>query len=71
MILCNIGGIFGVAVGFGLGNVFTLFTTFDNNVPLEWAVIGLLFCSAVGVGFGLLPAVRAARMRPIEALAHQ
>ena len=69
VILCNIGGVFGVAAGFGLGNVVTLFTTFDNKVPLEWAIIGLLFCSAVGVCFGLLPAYRAARMRPIEALA--
>jgi hypothetical protein len=37
----------------------------------KWAVIGLLFCSAVGVAFGLLPAVRASRLHPIEALGHE
>ncbi len=68
VILCNIGGFFGVLVGFGLGNVMTLFTKFATHVPLEWAVIGLLFCTAVGVAFGMLPAVRASRLDPIEAL---
>jgi putative ABC transport system permease protein len=40
-------------------------------VPMEWAVIGLLFCSAVGIGFGMLPAVRASQLNPIEALRHE
>jgi putative ABC transport system permease protein len=71
VILCNIGGVIGVAVGFGLGNLVTVFTHFDASVPLQWAVIGLLFCSAVGVGFGLLPAVRAARLHPIDALRYE
>ena len=68
VILCNIGGIVGVLVGFGLGNLVSVFTKFAVQVPMEWAVIGLLFCSAVGVGFGLLPAVKASRLHPIDAL---
>jgi putative ABC transport system permease protein len=71
VILCNIGGVVGVLVGFGLGNLVAVFTHLDVHVPLEWAVIGLLFCSAVGVAFGLLPAVRASRLHPIEALGHE
>jgi putative ABC transport system permease protein len=71
VILCNIGGIFGVAAGFALGNVVTLFTSFDVRVPMEWAVIGLVFCSAVGICFGLLPAIRASRLNPIEALRYE
>jgi putative ABC transport system permease protein len=71
VILCNIGGLVGVVVGFGLGNLVTVFTHFQASVPMEWAVIGLLFCSAVGISFGLLPAIRASRLHPIDALRYE
>jgi putative ABC transport system permease protein len=71
VILCNIGGLVGIAVGFGLGNVITFFTSFAVNVPLQWAIIGLVFCSTVGVAFGLLPAIRASRLHPIDALRYE
>jgi putative ABC transport system permease protein len=71
VILCNIGGVVGILVGFGLGNLVAFFTHFAVRVPMEWAVIGLLFCSAVGIGFGLLPAVRASRLNPIDALRYE
>jgi putative ABC transport system permease protein len=71
VILCNIGGLVGVVVGFGLGNLVSVFTHFDASVPMEWAVIGLLFCSAVGISFGLLPAIRASRLHPIDALRYE
>ena len=71
VILCNIGGVIGVAVGFLLGNLVAVFTHFDVSVPMEWAVIGLVFCSAVGIAFGLLPAVRASRLHPIDALRYE
>ena len=68
VLLCNLGGILGVAVGFGLGNVVTLFTDFPVNVPLDWAVYGLVFCTMVGLTFGMWPALKASRLAPIEAL---
>ncbi|MBN2356706.1 ABC transporter permease [candidate division KSB1 bacterium] len=71
MILCNIGGIIGVMVGFGLGNVVSILTSFSANVPLVWAVVGLIFCTAVGLVFGFWPALKAARMDPIVALRYE
>jgi putative ABC transport system permease protein len=71
VILCNIGGVVGVMAGFGMGNAVTLFAPFDVNVPMEWAVIGLVFCSAVGIIFGLLPAIRASRLNPVDALSYE
>ena len=68
IILCNIGGLFGVLVGFGLGNIVSVLTHFAVNVPLEWAIVGLLFCTGVGLTFGFWPAVRASKMDPIVAL---
>jgi len=71
VILSNLGGVVGVLVGFGLGNLVTVFTSFAVSVPLEWAVIGLVFCSAVGVIFGMLPAIRASRLHPVDALRYE
>ena len=72
IILCNIGGIVGVLIGFGMGNLVSVFApNFNANVPMEWAVIGLIFCSVVGIVFGLLPAVRASRLNPIDALRYE
>jgi len=71
VILCNIGGLIGVAIGFGLGNLVAVFTDFEVHVPLEWAIIGLLFCTVVGLVAGMWPAVRASRLLPIEALQHE
>jgi putative ABC transport system permease protein len=71
VILCNIGGVAGVAVGFALGNLVSVFAHYDARVPMEWAAIGLVFCSMVGIGFGLLPAIRASRLDPMEALRYE
>lgn len=68
ILLCNIGGVFGVMVGFALGNVVSILTHFAVNVPMEWAIVGLLFCTGVGLTFGFWPAFRASKMDPIVAL---
>jgi putative ABC transport system permease protein len=39
--------------------------------PADWAVLGLLICSAVGVGFGIYPAWKAANFDPIESLRYE
>jgi putative ABC transport system permease protein len=71
VILSNIGGIIGVLAGYALGNLVSVFTHFEMSVPVQWAAIGLGFCSAVGIIFGLLPAVRASRLRPVDALRYE
>ena len=71
IILCNIGGLIGVAVGFGLGNIVSLVTPFAAHVPLGWTIVGIIFCTAVGLTFGFWPALRAARLHPIEALHYE
>ena len=71
VVLCNIGGVIGVLIGFGLGNIVALFTDFAVHVPVEWAVRGVVFCSVVGVVFGMWPAIRASRLAPIDALRYE
>ncbi len=71
MVLCNVGGVIGIVLGFGLGNVMTLMTSFETHVPIEWAFIGMAFCSAIGMIFGMIPAIKASKLNPIEALAYE
>jgi len=71
VVLCNVGGVIGIALGFALGNAFTFFTSFESHIPLGWAVFGVVFCSVIGVVFGMIPALKAARLNPIEALRYE
>jgi putative ABC transport system permease protein len=74
VVLCNVGGVIGVLVGFGIGNMMVkmgISSSFETVVPVGWAVVGLLFCTAVGVIFGMLPAIKASRLNPIDALRYE
>jgi putative ABC transport system permease protein len=67
-VLCLIGGVFGIILGIGLGNIIALVTHNPVYIPYLWVLIGLLVCTFVGVVFGLYPAIKAAKMDPIDAL---
>jgi len=71
IILSNIGGVIGVIVGFGLGNIVSILTGFPVIIPMDWAIIGLAFCTVVGLTFGFWPAYKASLMRPIESLRYE
>jgi len=71
--LCMIGGLVGVAIGYGLGaGVAMMLPGFPPaHVPL-WAVgLSFGFCAAVGVIFGIIPAAKAAQLHPIDALRYE
>ena len=68
VVLCWIGGIIGILVGIGLGNVIAVLIHASVYVPTMWIFIGMGVCSLVGIVFGLYPAMKAAKMDPIDAL---
>ena len=65
---CLAGGVVGVGAGFVAAELVRRFTSFP--VTVEWwvAAFGIALSSAVGLCFGIAPAMSAARMDPVEAL---
>jgi len=62
------GGIAGIAIGAGIGQVIAAVTPLPARLE-PWSVaLGIGITAAVGLFFGLYPASRAARLDPIEAL---
>jgi putative ABC transport system permease protein len=62
------GGLAGIFLGVAGGNGLALALNASVVFPWDWAAIGLLVCSGIGVGFGFYPAWKAASLDPIEAL---
>jgi putative ABC transport system permease protein len=69
--LCQFGGIIGIALGVGAGNLAGKFLNAAPVLPLDWILIGIGLCVVVGVGFGTYPAWKAANLDPIEALRYE
>ena len=70
-VLTSIGGILGILCGSGIGLGVTLATGFPISLPWWSFALGLGFSAGVGIFFGMVPAVRASRLDPIEALRHE
>jgi putative ABC transport system permease protein len=73
VILCFVGGL----VGLGVGELLTLAIAHSNPLLAKtyipaWAVVlAFAFAGTVGICFGMFPAIKAARLDPIEALRHE
>ena len=71
VVLCEVGGAFGVLFGILGGNVLALVLKLPPVVPVDWVVMGLAICSVVGIIFGTYPAWKAANLDPIESLRYE
>lgn len=70
-VLSVLGGIIGIAVSTGVIGLLKLYT--DLQPVISWTAIGVAagVSVVIGVIFGAIPAVKAARKDPIEALRHE
>jgi putative ABC transport system permease protein len=71
VVLCEVGGVFGVGLGLLGGNATAVLLKLPPALPVDWAVIGLVICSVVGIIFGTYPAWKAANLDPIESLRYE
>ncbi|HET8922193.1 MAG TPA: ABC transporter permease [Candidatus Acidoferrum sp.] len=65
---CIAGGVAGIALGFLVALALRTFTPFPASVQTWVAVLGVFLSSAVGLFFGIYPALRASRLDPVVAL---
>jgi len=66
-----IGGLLGLAGGTGLSFLISAITPLKTVVSFQSIVLSLSFAAAIGIFFGYYPALRAARLNPIDALAFE
>ncbi len=71
VVLCALGGLLGVLLGALVSGLLARFAGWQTYVTAGSVLLSFGFAAAVGLVFGLMPARRAARMDPIEALRHE
>jgi putative ABC transport system permease protein len=69
--LTSLGGAMGIALGIVTGEILKQTFGFETGVPLWSAGIATLVSVGIGLAFGLLPANRAAKLDPVEALRYE
>jgi putative ABC transport system permease protein len=69
--LTSFGGVLGILFGSGIGLLVHWISEFPVSLPWWSFAIGIGFSASVGIFFGLFPAIKAARLDPIEALRYE
>jgi putative ABC transport system permease protein len=68
VVICQLGGIFGIILGILIGNGVSFFFDQGFVIPWVWMILAAILCFIVGLLSGLIPAVKAAKLDPIDAL---
>jgi putative ABC transport system permease protein len=68
VVQCLAGGLIGISLGFLVALALRTYSPFPASVQTSVAILGMFLSSAVGLFFGIYPALRAANLDPIVAL---
>jgi putative ABC transport system permease protein len=68
MTLTGTGGIVGILVGLLAGWLLHLLTHFAFAIPVQGILLAFLTATGIGLFFGMYPAIKAARLDPVETL---
>ncbi|MGE0590011.1 MAG: ABC transporter permease [Cyclobacteriaceae bacterium] len=69
IVVCILGGLGGIVLGIGIGNLISRAIGIDTFViPWLWMLVGMIICVVVGLLSGYYPAFKASKLDPIESL---
>jgi putative ABC transport system permease protein len=71
MTLSGTGGVIGILFGVALGMIVNILLGFPLFISVFWVVLGFAVAVSVGLVSGIYPAMKAARLDPIEALRYE
>ena len=71
MVLTSLGGIIGIVFAYALTALVAAILKYEFVLSIPVTIIAVLFSSLIGVVFGLLPANKAAKLSPIDALRYE
>ena len=71
VVLSELGGLIGIILGVLAGNLAALFLSVPPVIPFDWAALGFIICSIIGVVFGVYPAWKASNLDPIDSLRYE
>ncbi len=71
VVLSEIGGLMGILLGIVAGNGVAIWLSMPVVIPFDWAIIGFVVCSVIGIVFGVYPAWKASNLDPIDSLRYE